>query len=152
MNKQQQQNAMLKLATVRLAINHVLRSRAMQKEAEGSLYDVSPQQRSRDLLNRLGYLNPVPVPETPKAIAGPNGKPRGLDYTDREVLNKLYNNVRPGLNDMYIPAMPKAVTAPTTPSKPIDYTNPESLKRLLGNVRPGLNDMYDSQRQYINRK
>lgn len=35
MNKQQQQNAMLKLATVRLAINHVLRSRAMQKRAEG---------------------------------------------------------------------------------------------------------------------
>ena len=33
MNKQQQQNAMLKLATVRLAINHVLRSRAMQKQA-----------------------------------------------------------------------------------------------------------------------
>lgn len=38
MNKQQQQNAMLKLATVRLAINHVLRSRAMQKQAGGGLF------------------------------------------------------------------------------------------------------------------
>lgn len=38
MNKQQQQNAILKLATVRLAINHVLRSRAMQKKAEPEEY------------------------------------------------------------------------------------------------------------------
>ena len=34
MNQEQKQLALVKLATVRLAINHVLRTRALQKQAE----------------------------------------------------------------------------------------------------------------------
>ena len=100
-----QQEALVKLATVRLAINYVLRSRAMQKQAEGYPYT---------------------------ARAGSDGRPRGLQDINPDLYNAItsYDKSRARLDlirklgldkpvDRYINAIDrKVVPSPSRVSTP----------------------------------